>query len=137
MPTFRHGKSTNFQITDSGAVNRDISDACRSVNFPRPIDMAETTAFGSTVKTFVPGIPNATFDVQGMFDATYDGYLAGLLGFTTASTFIYGPEGSTSGRIKYTGSCYLMSYNVSGSVSDMVSFSATFQISGAITRTTF
>lgn len=137
MPTFRHGKLTVFKVADNTATLRDISNVCRSVNFPRPVDTAETTAFGSTVKTYVIGIPGASFSVQGMFDLTVDGYFNGILGQELAVAFEYGPEGSTVTRRKYTGNCYLSNYSVSGSVSDMVQFNADFQITGSITVGTY
>lgn len=137
MPTFRHGRGTIFKITDAGSVLRDISDALREVSFPVTLDTPDTTAFGSTVKTYVVGIKDAKFTIAGMFDATYDGYLQGIFGFATARAFEYGPEGSTAGMVKYTGAAFLVNYNIRGSVSDMVSASVDFQVSGEITRTTF
>lgn len=137
MPTFRHGKFTVFKITDSGSTLRDISNVLKEVNFPRQADTAETTAFGSTVKTYVIGIPGATFNVSGMFDLTVDGYLSGIYGQEASVPFEYGPEGSTTGRRKYTGNCYLTNYQLTGSVSDMVGFTADFQITGAITQTVY
>lgn len=137
MPTFSHGKNTNFQIQDSGGVTRDISNVLRSVNFPRQADTAETTAFTSTVKSYVVGIPGATFSIQGMFDQTVDGYLQGIYGMAAARGFVYGPQGSTAGNAKYTGSCYLTNYTITGGVSDMVQGNVDFQITGAITFGTY
>lgn len=136
MP-FYHGKNTHFSIEDAGNTVRDISSSEREVNFPRQADMAETTAFGSTVKTFVPGIPGATFSVSGMFEPTVDGYLNGIYGLEDARDFIYGPSGSATGRVKYTGQCYLTNYSIQGSTGDMVSANAEFQVTGAITRDVF
>jgi hypothetical protein len=133
MPTFRHGKNTRFSIQDSAGTLRDISDVLREVSMPRQIDTPETTAFLSAYKTFVIGIPGATFNVSGMFDLTVDGYLNGIYALETARNFEYGPEGNTATRRKFTGACYLTNYQISGSVSDMVSFSADFQITGAVT----
>lgn len=135
MPTFRHGKLTVFKITDAAATLRDISDVLREVSFPRQADTAETTAFLSTVKTYVIGIPGASFNCSGMFDLTVDGYLNGIYGMEAARAFEYGPEGSATGRRKFTGSAYLTNYQISGSVSDMVSFTCDWQITGAITAT--
>lgn len=137
MPTFRHGKNAVFTIQDSGDVVRDISNVLKNISMPRQIDTAETTAFGSAAKSFVIGIPGATFSVDGMFDLTVDGYLNGIYAFETARAFVYGPEGSTASRRKFTGSCYLTDYSLSGSVSDMLSFTAQFQITGAVTATTY
>lgn len=137
MPTFRHGKSAVFKIDDSGGTLRDISDACNSITFPREAEVLETTSFGSSDRTYIVGFKNGTISVEGSFDATYDGYLAGILGQDATVSFEYGPEGSTSTRTKYTGECLLTSYETSAGVGDVVSFSASFQISGAVTRTTW
>ena len=137
MPTFRHGRSTVFKVTNAADAMTDISDVMKDVSFPVSIDTPETTAFGSTTKTYVIGIKDARFSGSGMFDATVDATLQGIFGLETARSFEYGPEGSASGRIKYTGSLYLTSYQISGSVADMVAASFEFQITGAVTRTTW
>ncbi len=134
MPTFRHGKSAVFKIDDSGGTLRDISDACNSISFPREAEVLETTSFGSSDRTYIVGFKNATVSVEGSFDATYDGYLAGILGQSATVSFEYGPEGSTATFTKYTGECIMTSYETSAGVGDVVNFSASFQISGAVTR---
>lgn len=137
MPTFRHGKNTQFTIADSGATARDISNTLNSVTMPRSIETLETTSFGSSSKSYVVGFSDSTISIEGTYDATVDGYLSGLVGFDTASAFVYGPEGSTSGQVKYTGSAFLTSYEVKGGVGDVVTYSAQFQVTGAITRGTY
>lgn len=134
MPSFRHGKSAVFKVDDSGGSLRDLSDACNSVSFPRDAEVLETTSFGSSDRTYIVGFKNGTISIEGSFDATYDGYLAGILGQEATVSFEYGPEGSTSGYTKYTGECILTSYETSAGVGDVVAFSAEFQISGAVTR---
>ena len=136
MPTFVHGKSTHFEIDDTGGSSRDISDTLTSVDFPETVDVAETTAFGSSAKSYIVGLTDATVSVSGIWDATVDGYFKG--GAEPASrTFIYGPAGDTGGNVKYTGEAILTSYSTSNPIGDVVTFSAEFQCSGTITRTTF
>lgn len=134
MPTFRHGKTAVFKVDDSGGTLRDLSDASNSISFPREAEVVETTSFGSSDRTYIVGFKNQTISVEGSFDATYDGYLAGILGQDATVSFEYGPEGSTSTRTKYTGECILTSYETSAGVGDVVNFSASFQITGAVTR---
>jgi hypothetical protein len=138
MPTFRHGKSAVFKIGSSGAPGTAtaISDALTDISFPRSIETAETTAFGSNAKTYVVGLTDATISVSGTFDATYDAQLAGLAGVDGVA-FEYGPAGSTAGFIKYTGNCVMTSYETSAPIGDVVKFTADFQVTGAITRTTY
>ena len=137
MPTFRHGKSTVFKVDNSGGTLTDISNTLTDVSFPQSVDTAETSAFGSSAKTYVVGLTDATISVSGMFDATVDAHLNGILGQAATVSFEYGPEGSTSSNVKYTGECILTSYEKSGAIGDMVSYSAEFQVSGAVTRGTY
>jgi len=141
MPTFRHGKSTVLKITDSGGTLRDVSNVLRDVNFPREADTAETSAFGTTDKTYVVGLVGSSLTCSGMFDATVDGYLNGIrgldIGGSYTGAFEYGPEGSISTRIKYTGFALCINYSITNGIGDMVGITANFQITGAVTRTTW
>lgn len=137
MPTFRHGKNSVFKVDDSGATLRDISNTLNNVSFPREVETVETTSFGSSSRTYVVGFQNATISIEGTWDATVDGYLAGILGQDATVSFEYGPEGSTTGYIKFSGEAYCTSYETSGAVGEVVTFSAEFQVSGAITRGTW
>jgi len=136
---FVHGKSAVFKIDDSGGTLRDISAYLNDVSMPRDIETAETTTFGvaGSAKTYIVGLTDATISVSGLFDATADGYLAGIVGNSSTVSFEYGPEGSASGKIKYTGECIMTSYDVSASVGDSVQASADFQVTAAITRGTY
>lgn len=147
MPTFRHGRSASFTIDDSGGTPRDISSTCDSLDISMPVETAEVTAFGNNSKAYINGLRDSTVSISGHFDATAttgpDTVLGGVFGYnggTSAGgslTFTYGPEGTSSGRVKYTGECYMTSYQVSAPVGDKVSFSAEFQCTGDITRTTY
>lgn len=135
MPTFVHGKSTFFSIDDTGGTVRDISDTLTSVDFPETIDTAETTAFGATSKSYIVGLRDATISVSGLWDATVDGYFIGTEPATRS--FVFGPAGSTSGNVKYSGECILTSYSLSSPVADVDTYSADFQVTANVTRGTF
>jgi len=135
MPTFVHGKSTDFELDDTGGTSRSLSNVLTSVDFPEIIETAETTAFGSTSKSYIVGLRDATISVSGLWDATVDGYIIGTEPATR--TFIFGPAGSTSSNVKYTGECILTNYSVSSPVGDVVTFSLDLQCTGGVTRTTY
>ena len=137
MPTFRHGKSTVFKVDNSGGSLTDISNTLTDVSFPRSVDTAETSAFGDSAKTYIVGLSDATVSVSGNYDATVDAHLAGVLGQAATLSFEYGTEGSTSTFVKYTGECILTSYEKSGAIGDVVTYSAEFQVTGAVTRGTY
>jgi hypothetical protein len=137
MPTFRHGKNASFKVDNSGGTLTDISNTLNSVTFPREIETLETTSFGSSTRSYVVGFSDATISIEGSFDATVDAHLAGILGQEASVSFEYGPEGTTTGLVKYTGEALMTSYETSAGVGDIVTFSAEFQVTGAITRGTF
>ena len=137
MPTFRHGKSTSFKVDNAAGTLTNISDTLTDVSFPQTIETAETTSFGSSAKTYIVGLSDSTVSVSGNFDATVDAHLAGILGQAATLSFEYGPEGTTNGLTKYTGECIMTSYEKSGAVGDVVTYSAEFQVTGAVTRGTF
>ncbi len=135
MPTFVHGKSTDFELDDTGGTSRSLANTLTSVDFPETIDTAETTAFGATSKSYIVGLRDATISVSGLWDATIDGYIIGTEPATR--TFIFGPAGSTGGNVKYTGECILTSYSISNPVADVVTYSLDLQVTGDVTRTTY
>lgn len=137
MPTFTHGKATVFKVDNSGGTLTDISNVLTDVSFPQSVETAETSAFGSSAKSYVVGLSDATLSVSGNFDTTVDAHLIAVLGQAASLSFEYGPEGSTAGDAKYTGECLMTSYEKSGAVGDVVTFSAEFQVTGAVTRGTF
>ena len=137
MPTFRHGKSTVFKVDNAAGTLTDISNTLTDLGFPQTVETAETTSFGSSAKTYVVGLSDATVSASGNFDATVDAHLAGILGQAATVSFEYGPEGSSNGAVKYTGEAILTSYEKSGAVGDVVTYSAEFQVTGAVTRGTY
>ena len=135
MPTFAHGKSTDFAIDDTGGSSRNISNTLTDVSFPQTIDTAETTAFGSSNKSYIVGLKDTTISVSGIWDATVDGYISGTE--PASRSFIYGPAGSTGGNVKYTGEAIMTNYAVNNPVGDVVTFSMDLQVTGSVTRGTY
>jgi hypothetical protein len=69
---FVHGKDTYFKVAST-----DLSTYINSVSVSRTADTAETSAFGSSTKSFVSGLRDATITVSGMFDAAVYSTLGG------------------------------------------------------------
>jgi hypothetical protein len=142
-----HGKNLYFAIYDNvGPTLRDLSTHLVSVDFPESVDSADSTTAGDGAHEFLAGLTNATISLSGIWDdgvaPAPDVVLAGLkgvspAGLTGAGGWIFGPSGSTSGRVKYSGAGMVTAFGVSSGISDAVKFTATVQCSGAITRGTF
>ena len=134
MATFTHGSGAAFYVTDSGGTERNISSAITSITTSFPVDTAETSALGDTAKQYIPGLKDSSFSVEGSRDATIEGYVYGILGSSKA--WAYFPEGSASGKVKYSGTAFLTSFDETSDVGDANKWSAEFQGTGAVTRAT-
>lgn len=134
---FVHGKNTVFKVDNSSGSLTDISSYVSDVSLARSVDTAETTTFGASDKTYIVGLRDANFSVSGKWDATVDAHLNGILGQSSTVSFEYGPEGSTAGNTKFTGEAILTGFDRSSTVSDAATFSANFQVTGAVTRGTY
>lgn len=132
MPTFSHGKSAVLKVADSGAVLRDISNVVNKTGLKRQAETAETSALGSSSKSYIPGLKDATISLDGMADVTTSGYLDGVLGVTT--TWEFYPAGTATGSVKYSGSAILTSLETSAEVGGVVSVSGELQVTGDVTR---
>lgn len=135
MPTFFHGKDGQVFITDSGGVERELTSYATSVGLPTEVETAEVTTLADDDKVYVTGLRDRTISIEGKWDATVDGYIAGLLG-GTARAWKFFPAGSAASRPYYSGSAILTSYEVTSEVGDAIGFSAEWQSSGAVTRGT-
>lgn len=134
------GLNVDFQLGSNGTPTTevDISTKTRKVDFPRDQDILDTTAFnGNGFRAFAVGLQQATFSCEFFWDTTIDTHLSGLVGYTTAVEFIYGPDGTTSGRPKYTGTCFLKSLSIPATIGEIKVFTAEFQLTGTITRGTY
>jgi hypothetical protein len=140
--TFVHGKDIAFNLDDAAGTLRNIKIYLNAVTgLPGGRGLSETTAFGDQGTRNIPGLANTTFSIAGHFDSTASTGVAtvlnGLRTATATASFEYGPEGSTSGDVKYTGECWLTEFTVDASVSDRVPIAATFQVDGVVTPTTY
>lgn len=128
-----HGK--NLQITVG---THDISPYCTEVDLERDNDTHDTTTYGQTGHTFIAGLTNGKLTINGLWDKTASvgsfTVLSALVGVQAPTAFVYGPEGSTTGNIKISGTAVLESYAETAPVADLVKFTAVMQISGALTQ---
>lgn len=129
-----HGKKGKLKVKDAGGTLRDISEYLTNAGLPRDVDLAETSGLGQNDKTFVAGLRGGTIPVDGSWDPTIDGYLAGLLGFEPAVEFQYFPAGEGTGNVKYSGSVLLGSYESNSDLGSAGKITGAFTVTGEVTR---
>ena len=133
---FTHGKDSVFKLDNASGSLTDISSFVNNVDFPETADVSETTTLGADNKTYIAGLKDATISLAGLWDATADAIFGSVVGQSATLSYEYSPEGTASGKIKYTGEAILTSYAISSPVGEAVGYSADLQVSGAVTRGT-
>jgi hypothetical protein len=141
MATFIHSKLSVVKLDTSGGVLTDISEFVNDVKFSMQLEEAETTCFGATSRTFIPGFSSGTVSMSGNWDRTWDAmasaiYAAFQAGTLTTVSFEYNPEGTTAGDRKYTCELVMTSWDPGSAIDNPVAWSAEFRVSGTITPTT-
>ena len=132
----QHGKNATFTYN-----TQDLTAYLTNITLPRERDTSDATAMGDADKVNLAGTAGFTVELSGWFDPTTttgpDAVLAAAFAAATSNAWVYGPAGSATGAVKYTGSGYVTSYHVTSPVEDTVAFTATITGTGAVTRTTF
>lgn len=130
---FTHGKDSAFTLASVA-----LTTFLTNVNFSASGDVAETSAMGSEAKTYISGLTDGTISLAGWFDPTNttgpDDTIFDSLGSETAVAWEYGPQGTGTGAVKYSGNCFVTGYAATAPIGDTVAFTAELQITGAITR---
>jgi hypothetical protein len=107
-----------------------------SISYPRRYGTVEVTAFGDAAEEHIATVQGGTISGSGHWDATNDATMDGLFDGATVA-FEFGPEGGTTGDIKYSGNALVTDYSQDSDAKGKVSFSFALQITGAVTRGTY
>ncbi len=139
---FFDSKVSKFLLDDTGSTQRDLSTYITEVRgLPGPRRLNEVTALGDSGARFIPGLEDVAITLSGIFDDTGtsgpDAVLGPLRTHTSAVDFEYGPEGSDVGDAKYSGTCWVLSYELRSRVGALVEWTADLQVEGTVSRGTF
>ena len=139
---FFDSKVSKLLIDDTGGVQRDLSAYIAEIQgLPGPRSLNEVTALGDSGARFIPGLEDVTVTLTGIFDDTAttgpDAVFGPLRTHASAVDFEYGPEGSSTGDIKYSGTCWVLIYELRSRVGELVEWSAALQVEGTVTRGDF
>ncbi len=132
-----------FSVVDSdGSSTRDLSPFITAVDgLPGTRELLDTSKVGDSGHTFTPSLWNSAFRLEAWYDKTATSGIAvvveNLLQMDTATTFIYGPTGVSSGQTpvnrQTSGSCWIRTVNETGRVGNAVSMTIEGQVEGRVT----
>lgn len=130
MP-FAHGRLAYFKLG-----TQDLSSQMDSISFNHGSDVHDTSTFGKSYRTKAGGLKQASFSIGGLYDSTavtgVETIIPPLVGTTVV--FDYGPEGNAAGKVKYSGSVVVESYDQSAPVADMIRWTASLQTTDTVTK---
>lgn len=130
---FLHGKSAQVLHNEF-----DLSGYFNEISTKRDVETAETTAFGSSAKSYIVGLKDGTISLSGMFDGSanaIDAEMTDVLGDNTGGVITISLTGVTTiGTRVTTATGKMTSYEVSSPVGDVVSANAEFQADAGITE---
>lgn len=126
---FIHGKNAVFKQDAS-----DLSAYCDSIEVKQAADSHDVTNFGSTGHEYLGGLTDGTVSVKGTYDdgtaptprLTIQSALGTVVSLTIRS------EGTATGKSQTTCSALVTAYEESTPVADMITWTAEYQISGAV-----
>jgi TP901-1 family phage major tail protein len=126
---------TVFLLSIGGTALPDQTEGSISINMEtRDI----TTKDSSGYRELLEGVRSGSISVSGLIDDDGAGGAGGVLfadlDSRTAQTIVFGFDDATS-DYNYSCSAFCTSLEVSGATEDNVTYSATFEITGAITET--
>lgn len=129
--------ATDYAVTINGS---DFSTSLNSVELAQEADDLETTAFGSSWRTRIGGLKQATLTLNFMQDfaaGSVDATLNPLLG--SIATVVIKPTSSAVGTANpsYTMTCLVTQYSpFASSVGDVATLSVSWPVSGSVVRAT-
>ena len=132
-------RNTTLLVQDSGGASRILSGRANNATLNFTSEAVDGTAFGESYRfKIADGIKDWGLTMSGVWDGAasqVDEILYGILAACTSAC--YGPGGSVSGQVQYSGCCILNTYEVAGALDGMVTWSAEFAGSGSLTRGTW
>ena len=137
-----HGSNSQVFLDDSAGTPRELTSFVTSIDTSWSRDVAQTSAMGQDAHSYIGGLQDGTFSLNGRFDsagtATPDQWLTGLMqaNGTVTATFTILAGGSAAGLPFDTGECFITDYSKSDPYDDVVTWSADFQVTGGVTRGT-
>ena len=112
-----------------------------NVSLAENVDAPDVSALGTAAKAFVVGMSDGQITISGPYAAGLHTHLGSCLAAQAAGTashsFLYGPGGSVSGDAKISGECIITGYTPSSQVGGKVEWTASLQVTGAITNATW
>jgi len=139
---FKAGTTSYFALNNVGGTAVNLSPYIDSLTLPATTDTTEVSTFGTQAKVMITlQTGGEQISLSGPYDAVVATHLDNLkkahAAGSAAAGFVWGPGGSVASEYRVAGSAFVTQFDLSSSVGGRVEYSASLQISGAVTTGTF
>ncbi len=139
---FAPGYKAWFALDNASGSLTVLQPYIDNISIPQTVQQLEVSMIGTAAKAFIVGLTDGDqITVSGAYDPAVTTHLGALKAAQSAGTashsWMYGPGGSVSAQAKISGECLLASYTPAAQVGGRTEWSATLQITGAVTNATF
>lgn len=130
--SFSHGRKTFISLN---AV--DLSSFVTTSALEKTVDKHDVTTYGNDNHVYNVGLKDGTCTMSGVYDNTAGGPRATIQALIggSAVTLIRRPDGTGTGKAQDSVSVFVLKYNETNPVADMVTWSCDMQMTGAVTTT--
>jgi hypothetical protein len=134
---FRAGTTSALYISTAAGALTNVSPYTDSAGVDLTSAQLDVSVFGTAAQAYLNGQRSGQISIGGPLDAPMHTLISGLYSAGSSASWIYGPGGSVASEVRLAGSLNVASYGVTTSASGRVEYSATLQITGAVTAGTF
>lgn len=135
------GMQARLYLQDSSSTWQDFSQYATSDALKQKFDTIEVTvkrdSAGNVIgaKQYIPGLSDATIDLEGPWDPSLDGIIAGIIQKVTGFRYLpAGNSGPAGTNVRYSGQAIVTAYEIDAPVNGEVKAKISLQVTGAITR---
>lgn len=139
---FKSGKDSWFALDNVAGSLTNLTPYIDNISHPQSVETLDVSVMGTSSKQFINGLTDGdSLTISGPYDVTVFTHITAVkaaqsLGSSTA-TFTWGPGGSVASQAKASGECWVGNFQVSSGVGGRVEWSASLQVTGAVTNTTW
>lgn len=124
------------------AAGTNISQYCDTLSWPQTVQTLETSVFGTVAKQSITGLTDGdSIPIGGPFDTALYSIITAVKAAQAAgsstSTLVYGPGGSVAASAKQSAEVWVANFTSASTVGGRNEWSASLQVTGAVTNTTW
>jgi hypothetical protein len=134
------GFNTVWKHGTHGAISSNTDFTAKTMSLGPDFDSeeADATVFGTGDRSYEPTFESGVIPATYHYDATVLGQLAAIRSGRDTVTFEIGPDGTTAGYAKITGSMIMTKLSLTGlEPGQVIKISVSWRVSGSPTFTTY